>query len=123
MVYGGCSPRQRADHSLATSQASRRFFRLGVSRDPRFELQMAILTLHSFLCLMAYVIGVLGPLSCPVGIMPRNSSPLPGEVARSSGALHQPRPFGLKEHAISSILSTSSGNGAAIVQVFGAERL
>ncbi|KAJ0305857.1 hypothetical protein COL5a_002659 [Colletotrichum fioriniae] len=31
--------------------------------------------------------------------------------------------FGLKEHAVASILSTSSGNGAAIVQVFGAERL
>jgi hypothetical protein len=76
-----------------------------------------------FLCLMAYVIGVAWSKA-----LPRREHVLkylPGQAAWLGPVVHfiNPGHFGLKEHAVSSILSTSSGNGAAIVQVFGAERL
>lgn len=76
-----------------------------------------------FLCLMAYVIGVAWSK-----VFPRREHVhkfLPGQAAWLGPIVHfiNPGHFGLKEHAVSSILSTSSGNGAAIVQVFGAERL
>ncbi|CRK15141.1 hypothetical protein BN1708_011361, partial [Verticillium longisporum] len=76
-----------------------------------------------FLCLMAYVIGVTWSV-----VLPRRHHVekfLPSQAKWLGPVVHfiNPGHFGLKEHAISSILSTSSGNGAAIVQVFGAERL
>ncbi|KAH6661498.1 oligopeptide transporter 8 [Plectosphaerella plurivora] len=76
-----------------------------------------------FLCLMAYVIGVTWSV-----VLPRRhhvEQYLPSQAKWLGPVVHfiNPGHFGLKEHAISSILSTSSGNGAAIVQVFGAERL
>jgi hypothetical protein len=76
-----------------------------------------------FLCLMAYVIGVAWSK-----LLPRREhiqKLLPSQAAWLGPVVHfiNPGHFGLKEHAVASILSTSSGNGAAIVQVFGAERL
>ncbi|KAG5665047.1 hypothetical protein KAF25_008781 [Fusarium avenaceum] len=76
-----------------------------------------------FLCLMAYVIGVTWSV-----VLPRRhhvEKYLPSQAKWLGPIIHfiNPGHFGLKEHAISSILSTSSGNGAAIVQVFGAKRL
>ncbi|CRJ88156.1 hypothetical protein BN1723_001526 [Verticillium longisporum] len=76
-----------------------------------------------FLCLMAYVIGVTWSV-----VLPRRHHVekfFPSQAKWLGPVVHfiNPGHFGLKEHAISSILSTSSGNGAAIVQVFGAERL
>lgn len=76
-----------------------------------------------FLCLMAYVIGVTWSQ-----VLPRREhieKLLPNQASWLAPIVHfiNPGHFGLKEHAVSSILSTSSGNGAAIVQVFGAERL
>lgn len=76
-----------------------------------------------FLCLMAYAIGLAWSK-----VLPRREhiqKYLPGQAAWLGPIVHfiNPGHFGLKEHAVSSILSTSSGNGAAIVQVFGAERL
>jgi hypothetical protein len=72
---------------------------------------------------MAYVIGVTWSV-----VLPRRHHVekfLPSQAKWLGPVVHfiNPGHFGLKEHAISSILSTSSGNGAAIVQVFGAERL
>lgn len=76
-----------------------------------------------FLCLMAYVIGVAWSKALPR--REHVQKYLPGQAAWLAPIIHfiNPGHFGLKEHAVSSILSTSSGNGAAIVQVFGAERL
>ncbi|KAK1723538.1 hypothetical protein CaCOL14_001167 [Colletotrichum acutatum] len=76
-----------------------------------------------FLCLMAYVIGVAWSV-----VLPRRQHVekyLPSQAKWLGPVVHfiNPGHFGLKEHAVASILSTSSGNGAAIVQVFGAERL
>ncbi|OLN92243.1 Oligopeptide transporter 5 [Colletotrichum chlorophyti] len=76
-----------------------------------------------FLCLMAYVIGVAWSVA-----LPRRhhvEEYLPSQAKWLGPVVHfiNPGHFGLKEHAVASILSTSSGNGAAIVQVFGAERL
>lgn len=76
-----------------------------------------------FLCLMAYVIGVTWSQ-----VLPRREHVekfFPSHASWLAPLVHfvNPGHFGLKEHAVSSILSTSSGNGAAIVQVFGAERL
>lgn len=76
-----------------------------------------------FLCLMAYVIGLTWSV-----VLPRREHVekyLPSQAAWLGPVVHfiNPGHFGLKEHAVASILSTSSGNGAAIVQVFGAERL
>lgn len=76
-----------------------------------------------FLCLMAYVIGLAWSKA-----LPRREHVhkfLPRQAAWVGPVVHfiNPGHFGLKEHAVASILSTSSGNGAAIVQVFGAERL
>ncbi|KAJ0334857.1 hypothetical protein COL922a_010163 [Colletotrichum nupharicola] len=76
-----------------------------------------------FLCLMAYVIGVAWSVA-----LPRRhhvEKLLPSQARWLGPVVHfiNPGHFGLKEHAVASILSTSSGNGAAIVQVFGAERL
>ncbi|KAK7225211.1 hypothetical protein V2G26_013214 [Clonostachys chloroleuca] len=76
-----------------------------------------------FLCLMAYVIGLAWSK-----LLPRREHVhkfLPSQAAWLGPVVHfiNPGHFGLKEHAVASILSTSSGNGAAIVQVFGAERL
>ncbi|KAF1950451.1 OPT superfamily oligopeptide transporter [Byssothecium circinans] len=76
-----------------------------------------------FLCLMAYVIGLAWSI-----ILPRREHVeelLPNQASWLGPVVHfiNPGHFGLKEHAVSSILSTSSGNGAAIVQVFGVERL
>ncbi|RBQ89054.1 hypothetical protein VDGD_02919 [Verticillium dahliae] len=72
---------------------------------------------------MAYVIGVTWSV-----VLPRRHHVekfFPSQAKWLGPVVHfiNPGHFGLKEHAISSILSTSSGNGAAIVQVFGAERL
>ncbi|KAK1633296.1 oligopeptide transporter 8 [Colletotrichum phormii] len=76
-----------------------------------------------FLCLIAYVIGVAWSV-----VLPRRQHVekyLPSQAKWLGPVVHfiNPGHFGLKEHAVASILSTSSGNGAAIVQVFGAERL
>ncbi|KAF7557926.1 hypothetical protein G7Z17_g298 [Cylindrodendrum hubeiense] len=76
-----------------------------------------------FLCLMAYVIGVAWSR-----LLPRREhvlKHLPSQAAWLGPVVHfiNPGHFGLKEHAVASILSTSSANGAAIVQVFGVERL
>ncbi|KXH47301.1 oligopeptide transporter 8 [Colletotrichum salicis] len=75
-----------------------------------------------FLCLMAYVIGVAWSV-----VLPRRQHVekyLPSQAKWLGPVVHfvNPGHFGLKEHAVASILSTPSGNGAAIVQVFGAER-
>ncbi|KAI9154677.1 Oligopeptide transporter [Paramyrothecium foliicola] len=76
-----------------------------------------------FLCLLAYVIGVTWSVALPRRHHVEKF--LPSQANWLGPVVHfiNPGHFGLKEHAISSILSTSSGNGAAIVQVFGAERL
>ena len=76
-----------------------------------------------FLCLMAYIIGVTWSQ-----VLPRREHVekfIPSQSKWLSPIVHfiNPGHFGLKEHAVASILSTSSGNGAAIVQVFAAERL
>ena len=76
-----------------------------------------------FLCLMAYVLGLTWSQ-----VLPRREHVqkyLPAHASWLGPVVHfiNPGHFGLKEHAVASILSTSSGNGAAIVQVFGAERL
>ncbi|GKT87483.1 peptide transporter MTD1 [Colletotrichum tofieldiae] len=72
---------------------------------------------------MAYVIGVTWSV-----VLPRRHHVeryIPSQAKWLGPVVHfiNPGHFGLKEHAVASILSTSSGNGAAIVQVFGAERL
>ncbi|KAI8263477.1 Oligopeptide transporter 5 [Colletotrichum sp. SAR 10_77] len=76
-----------------------------------------------FLCLMAYVIGVAWSVALPRRHHVEKF--LPSQARWLGPVVHfiNPGHFGLKEHAVASILSTSSGNGAAIVQVFGAERL
>ncbi|TDZ17578.1 Oligopeptide transporter 5 [Colletotrichum orbiculare MAFF 240422] len=76
-----------------------------------------------FLCLMAYVIGVAWSVALPR--RHHAEKYLPSQAKWLGPVVHfiNPGHFGLKEHAVASILSTSSGNGVAIVQVFGAERL
>lgn len=76
-----------------------------------------------FLCLMAYVLGVTWSVALPR--REHIEKFVPSQAKWLGPVVHfiNPGHFGLKEHAISSILSTSAGNGAAIVQVFGAERL
>lgn len=76
-----------------------------------------------FLCLIAYAIGLAWSKALPRREHVRKL--LPRQAAWLGPIVHfiNPGHFGLKEHAVASILSTSSGNGAAIVQVFGAERL
>ncbi|WWC59398.1 uncharacterized protein I303_101953 [Kwoniella dejecticola CBS 10117] len=76
-----------------------------------------------FLVLIAYVLG-----NAWARVLPTKSfveRRLPNQARWLAPIVHfiNPGHFGLKEHALASIMSTSSGNGAEAVQVFAAEKL
>ncbi|WVQ84175.1 hypothetical protein IAT38_006322 [Cryptococcus sp. DSM 104549] len=76
-----------------------------------------------FLVLVAYVLGLAWSKLLPTKALIERR--FPSQASWLGPIVHfiNPGHFGLKEHAVSSIMSTSSGNGAAAVQVFAAEKL
>ncbi|WRT64922.1 uncharacterized protein IL334_001862 [Kwoniella shivajii] len=77
-----------------------------------------------FLVLIAYVLGVAWSKALPTRASVERR--FPKQASWLAPMIHFINPshhFGLKEHAVASIMSTSSGNGAEAVQVFAAERL
>ncbi|WVQ69093.1 uncharacterized protein L199_007306 [Kwoniella botswanensis] len=77
-----------------------------------------------FLVLIAYVLGNAWALAFPTKSSIERRFPKQASwLAPIVHFINPSRTFGLKEHALSSIMSTSSGNGAEAVQVFAAEKL